>query len=61
MFLKVGGEKFRHDGVHRRGDVPVPQLCFGLAFKLGFQHFDRNDCRHPFPDVVAAEVGVFGL
>ena len=61
MFLKVGGEEFRNDGVHRRGDVAVAQLRFGLPFELGFQHFDGDHRRHAFADIFAAEVFVVGF
>ena len=61
MFLKIGGEEFRDDGVYRRGDVAVAQLRFGLSLKLGFQHLNGDHRRHAFADIFAAEVLVVGL
>ena len=56
VLLQVGGELLAHQAVHNAAHLAAAQLGLGLALKLGVLHFDGDDGREAFPDVLALEV-----
>ena len=58
IFFEEVQQHFTHCGVYRAHSLGITKFRFGLAFKLRFGNFYRNDCSQSFSEIITTDINL---